>query len=67
MHSSYHHSLFICKILVVSYADLPNVVTFHYTASKAIIFVISPLISSEKPVGFEAVTLMVMDAEFSNI
>lgn len=51
----------------MSYADLPNVVTFHYTASKAIIFVISPLISSEKPVGFEAVTLMVMDAEFSNI
>lgn len=28
---------------------------------------ISPLISSEKSVGFEAVTLTVMDAEFSNI
>ena len=41
MHSSYHHALFICKILVVSYANL-NVVTFHYTASKTITFVYIP-------------------------
>ena len=66
MHGSYHHVLVICKILVVSYANLLNVViiTQHLKQSHLLI---SPLISSEKSVGFEAVTLMVMDAEFSNI
>lgn len=66
MHSSYHHALFICKILVVSYANLLNVViiTQHLKQSHLLI---SLLISSEKSVGFEAVTVMVMDAQFSNI
>lgn len=67
MHDFYHHALFICKMLVVSYASLLNVVTFYYTASKKSHLLVSPLISSEKSVRCEAVTFTVMDTEFSNI
>lgn len=63
----YHHALFACRMLAVSYTSLPNVATFHHIASKKSHLLISPLISSEKSVRFEAVKLMVTDTEFSNI
>lgn len=65
-HDFYHHALFTCTMLIVSYASLPNVVTFHYIASKVICLNI-PRSHQKKYVRFEVVKLMVMDTEFSNI
>lgn len=64
----YHRAFFSYKMLVVSYANLLNVVTFHFIVSKNKSYLlISPLICSEKSGRFEAVKLVVMGTEFSNI